>query len=102
LIIDHSVNRNFLLGIDKQHARSFSAYGMVNFEVMPKHSDKNTIMMVGIATYGAIIVKMEQQKPELKCNFKGVSTGGHTFMVEFNTSTCGSFNWLQFHHQYSQ
>ena len=66
---------------------------------MPKHSSKNYIMLMGIAEYGALIVRLEQQRPELKCNFKGVGTGSRTFMIEFNTTTCGTFNWRQFHDQ---
>ena len=79
--------------------RSFSAYGLTSFIVMPKHSDKNSVMMMGIANYGAMVVRMEQKAPELKCNFKDVSIGSHTFLVEFNTSTCGSFDWQSFRQQ---
>lgn len=102
LIIEHSVNRNFLLDVEKQHLRSFSAYGLTNFEVMEKHSDAHNVLMVGIAMYGAIVVRMLQHPPELNCNFKGASIGKHTFLVEFNSSSCGSFNWQQFHEQSNQ
>jgi len=30
--------------------RAFSAYGIVNFEVLPKYSDKSNVLLVGIAT----------------------------------------------------
>lgn len=96
LVIEHSVNRNFLLEIEKQHMKTFPAYGMLNFEVMPKHSDSQNIMMMGVSNYGALVVRMELSRPLLLCNFKNAAIATHTFLAEFNTSSCGSFTWQQF------
>jgi hypothetical protein len=55
------------------------------------------MVVFGMAGYSVLVAKVRQDPPELFCDFSGVGTGSKTFMVEFNTSHCGSGDWRSYH-----
>lgn len=60
MIINHSVNRNYLLYLDRQHMRSYAAFGLINFEILLPYSKNNSIVVFGISSYSVIVAKISQ------------------------------------------
>lgn len=98
MVLSHSVNRNYLRSLKRQHMRSYAAYGLINFEILrPYSKNSSSLVVFGVAAYTVVVAKVRQDPAELFCDFTGVGTGLKTFVVEFNTTHCGSGDWRAYH-----
>lgn len=93
LILSHSINRNALLNLREQYMKTYPSQGINSFEVMKPYSNDTTAVLIGISDDEAIVVRIHQTPPYLHCDFSGISSGIHTFVVEIQSAYCGTLTY---------
>ena len=100
LILSHSINRNALLNLTQQYMKTYQSKGINAFEVMKPFSNDTSAVLIGVSREEAIGWGVRETPPILRCNFNGISSGAHTFVVEIQSSFCGTITYHEWQERF--
>lgn len=101
LVLSHSVNRNALLNLTQQYMASYPSFGFDRFEVMRPYSNDQSAVLIGVSYEEAIVLKVQQKPPLLRCDFTGISSGTYTYLVEIQSTFCGTGTYHEWQDRYN-